>query len=292
MKKFKLAFNLITLALTTGLLIMITVAWYAVNKTANVTAGTGSVADIDNIVQTVEYYNFKSAGDPDENTKVVTYTTRQYVKYTFGMNETREQLRFYNNEDEIENPGAIISPAPTQLTGYDGKFKMNEFDFLKQGLSKYLIRITLKEGKGFSSIQFSSYASYFIGYNSQSGGTGTVTDVSNLSLSSVVKFGKLTTTPTIAANHSTVSFADIAAGSYKHFIYGGNENAYSNAITTSKQEVASSLSPSPGGQLVIDLLVDYNIDALNAFYGNNLSTSSSWATAPVFNLDFRIIILG
>ena len=58
MKKLKIIFNLITLALTTGLLVMITLAWYAVNKQASVEAGTGSVADLDNIVDTVEYYNF------------------------------------------------------------------------------------------------------------------------------------------------------------------------------------------------------------------------------------------
>ena len=124
MKKLKIIFNLITLALTTGLLVMITLAWYAVNKQASVEAGTGMVADLDNIVDTVEYYNFKTSNGN-------TYTVRQYVKYTFGMNETREQLRFYNNEDDVENPGAIISPKPTVLTGYDGKFKMNEF-FPKQ----------------------------------------------------------------------------------------------------------------------------------------------------------------
>ena len=53
MKKFKIIFNLITVALTTGLLVMITVAWYAVNKTASVTDGTGSVADIEKILDEV-----------------------------------------------------------------------------------------------------------------------------------------------------------------------------------------------------------------------------------------------
>ena len=290
MKKLKIIFNLITLALTTGLLVMITVAWYAVNKQASVEAGTGSVADLDNIVETVEYYNFKSAGVPDENTSVVTYTTRQYVKYTFGMNETREQLRFYNNEDDAENPGAIISPKPTVLTGYDGKFKMNEFDFLHQGLSKYLIRITLKQDESLSSIQFVSNAAYFIGYN-QSGGNGIVTDVSSLSLSSVVKFGKIDSIDDIAEDHSTVQFNDSSV-SYMHFIYNNSEEDYSNAITTSKQTVASSLAPAQGEKLVINLLVDYNINALNAFYGNNLSTSGNWTKSPVFDLDFRILILG
>ena len=59
MKKFKIIFNLITVALTAGLLVMITVAWYAVNKTANVTGGLGSIGDIDEIIDTVEYYKFE-----------------------------------------------------------------------------------------------------------------------------------------------------------------------------------------------------------------------------------------
>ena len=47
MKKFKIVFNLITVALTTGLLVIITLAWYVTNKQANVTPTMGSVADLD-----------------------------------------------------------------------------------------------------------------------------------------------------------------------------------------------------------------------------------------------------
>ena len=79
MKKLKILFNLITLALTTGLLVMITVAWYAVNQKASVEAGTGSVADLDNIVDTVEYYNF--IGNYKEGNNTV-YKVKNYV-YTF-----------------------------------------------------------------------------------------------------------------------------------------------------------------------------------------------------------------
>lgn len=284
MKKFKIIFNLITVALTAGLLVIITLAWYVTNTQADVDGGVGRIADIDSIVDTVEYYNFKSS-----NSNTNTYTVRQYVKYTFGMNETREQMRFYYNEDDRDHPGELVNPAPTMLTGYDGGFQMNEFDFLKQELSKYLIRITLKQDKSLSSLQFVSSATHFIGYNT-SGGDGSVTDVSSLSLSSVVKFGQLTNTPNFAENHSTVTFTDNVA--YTHFYYGGSENTYSGAISTYKQTVASNLTPPSGQKQVINLLVDYNVDALNTFYGNNLSTSDDWGISPVFDLDFRIIIFG
>ena len=116
MKKLKILFNLITLALTTGLLVMITVAWYAVNKTASVTDGTGSVADIEKILDTAEYYNFQSVSNN-------VYTVKQYVKHAFGDNEDRTQIRYYEN-----NGTQIASPDTSGNQGYDGNFKMNEFD--------------------------------------------------------------------------------------------------------------------------------------------------------------------
>ena len=60
MKKLKIIFNLITLALTTGLLVMITLAWYAVNKQASVEAGTGMVAQQEKLVARVDYYKFST----------------------------------------------------------------------------------------------------------------------------------------------------------------------------------------------------------------------------------------
>ena len=255
---------------------MITVAWYAVNKTANVTAGTGSVADIDNIVDTVEYYNFK-----DYNSTTNVYTVRQYVKHVFGQNEDWSQIRYFTNED---------AAASGTTENYDNHFEMNKFDYLKQGYSKYLVRITLKQDKALSDLQFLSTASYFIGYSSE-GGDGSTTDVSHLSMSSVIKFGLLTNTATIAANHSTVTFVDDA--SYQHFDYTHDNMEYNGAISTSRKTLASSQTPSEGGRLTFNVLIDYNLDALNAFYGNNLSTSGGWTTAPQFNvLDFKIFILG
>ena len=290
MKKLKIIFNLITLALTTGLLVMITLAWYAVNKQASVEAGTGSVADLDNIVDTVEYYNFKSAGVPDENTSVVTYTTRQYVKHQYGKNEDWTQIRYFNNDD---------SAASGEVAGYDNKFQMNKFDYLKQGFSKYLIKITLKQDKSLSDLQFLSTATYFIGYSSE-GGNGSVQAVDNLSMSSVIQFGRLTNTPSISEDHSTVAFKDNAV--YQHFDFTNNNLEYSGAISTSKKSIASNVAPvSAGSSVELYILVDYNLDALNAFYGNNLYTSGTWgkgeghgkAEAPQFNvLDFKIFILG
>lgn len=292
MKKFKIVFNLITVALTTGLLVIITLAWYVTNKQANVTPTMGSVADLDEVVDTVEYYNFK-----DYNSTTNVYTVRQYVKHVFGQNEDWSQIRYFTNED-------VATSGTTE--NYDNHFEMNKFDYLKQGYSKYLVRITLKQDKALSDLQFLSTASYFIGYSSE-GGDGSVPIVESLSMSSVIKFGLLTNTVTIAANHSTVTFVDNA--NYQHFDYTHAvdevEMNYYGAISTSRKSIASSQTPSEGGRLTFNVLIDYNLDALNAFYGNNLSTSDKWGTgevdgtnygrarAPQFNiLDFKIFILG
>ena len=289
MKKLKIIFNLITLALTTGLLVMITVAWYAVNKTASVTDGTGSVADIEKILDTAEYYNFQSV-----NNNV--YTVKQYVKHAFGDNEDRTQIRYYEN-----NGTQIANPNTTGNQGYDGNFKMNEFNYLKQDISKYLIKLTLKPGKSLGGIQFLSTASYFIGF-SNDGGNGSVTDVSSLSMSSVIKFGQLTETPIIANNHSTVTITNEPSDDinnpnhYEHFDYTHDDFEYTGAITTTKKTIVGGITPAKEtDSVVIYLLIDYNVDALNAFYGYNLSTSSKWENprAPQFtNLDFKIFLLG
>ena len=75
MKRIKMIFNLISLALTAGLLVVITMAWYAVNKTANVTAATGMVAAQSKLVEQVDYYNFS---EKNENTNV--YTIDDHIK--------------------------------------------------------------------------------------------------------------------------------------------------------------------------------------------------------------------
>ena len=186
MKKFNTILSFASLVFTSFLLVFLIFAWYVTNKVASVTDGTGAVADLDELLDTAEYYNFQSVSGN-------VYTVRQYVKHTFGANEDRVQIRYY------ENDGTQIAEPDTSLNdGYDGEFKMNEFDYLKQGFSKYLIKLTLKEGKTLGHLQFLSTASYFIGFSNGSG-NGSVTSVSDLSMSSVIKFGVLTTTPTFGS---------------------------------------------------------------------------------------------
>ena len=291
MKKLNTILSFASLVFTSFLLVFLIFAWYATNKTASVNDATGSVADLDNIVEKVEYYNFQAANGN-------TYTVRQYVKHQFGDNEDRTQIRYYSNDGtEIE------SPDTTGKEGYDGHFEMNKFDFLKQGFSKYLIKLTLKPGKSLGHLQFLSNASYFIGFDG-SEGNGSVTNVSNLSMSSVIKFGVLTTTPTIAADKKTVTITETisddsnATNHYEHFDYTHVVNnityEYNGAISQNKKTLVSGLQPADeNDSVVVYLLVDYNVDALNAFYGYNLSTSGNWSGAPQFtNLDFKIFILG
>lgn len=286
MKKLNTILSFISLSVTSFLLVLLVFAWYTTNKSANVRKSIGMVSDVEDIVESIEYFNFKSVSGNQ-------YTVRQYVKDTHGVNSDITQIRYYYNEalnegagQEVPNPATVANPD-----GYDGKFVMNEFDYLKQGFSKYLIKVTLKEDKIVSDLSFISTAEYFIGYTNDSASDGSVTDVSGLSMSSVVKFGVLTSTPTISSDFRTVTFEDDAT--YSHFEYTNNSNEYTGAISASSQTIAQNLVPASGTKLSIYILIDYNLDALNAFYGNNLSTSSDWETSPKFTeLDFRIFIIG
>ncbi len=291
MKKLKIVFNFITLALTTGLLVMITVAWYAVNKTANVTAGAGSIADLDKIIDKVEYYNFESLANDGE-----TYRVKNYVLTQFGDTPDQYQINFtYNDQKQVT--------AETE-TGID--FHMNPYDYLSKDITKYLIKITLLPSKSYSSLQFRSMAGCFIGFN---GGNsdGSVINVDSLSMSSVIKFGCYTENyPTIQANngHDNATVVLTEEPTYNHFEYTNNSTEYYGAITASTKVISNGATPANDStSLVLYILIDYNLDALNAFYSYNLATTGSWgnplveghgsATAPQFvNKDFTIFILG
>ncbi len=289
MKKLNTILSFASLAITSFLLVFLIFAWYATNKTASVEETTGRVADLDNVIDTVEYYNFESVSGN-------LYTVRQYVKHVYGSNSDKTQIRYYNNDGTVHTDHSE--------TGYDGNFDMNEFDYLAQGYSKYLIKLTLIQGKSLGDLQFKSTASYFIGFNSDQNSNGGVTtdDLGSLSLSSVIKFGYLTTAPTIANDHSSVTITNVPsdnsndANHYEHFEYTNNGNEYYGAITASTKTIASGLQPSnyTNNTVVAYILVDYNLAALNAFYGYNLSTQNNWgeATPQFSNLDFKIFILG
>ena len=294
MKKLKIIFNLITLALTTGLLVMITVAWYAVNKQASVEAGTGSVADLDNIVDTVEYYNFVGNYKDDNN---MVYKVKNYVYKKFGDKPQEKQINFTYDSNKT-------------LTGKtepdDILFSMNEYDFLAKDVSKYLIKIKLVSGKSLSSLQFISTATHFIGFSSDPNSNGSLSNVDSLSMSSIIEFGCFESgqVPTIRSALDTSSNelenAEVIINNtptMNHFEFGTGVNEYSGSITSSKKTI----TPANASTLTeFYLLIDYNEDAINAFYSYNLQSSDDWGseghgthTAPQFNIqDFKIFLLG
>ena len=289
MKKLKIIFNLITLALTTGLLVMITVAWYAVNKQASVEAGTGSIADLDKIIDKVEYYNFESLADDGE-----TYRVKSYVLTQFGDAPDQYQINFtYNDQKQVT--------AETE-TGID--FHMNPYDYLSKDITKYLIKITLLPGKSYSSLQFRSTAGYFIGFNGSGNSDGSVDEVDSLSMSSVIKFGCYTSNyPTIQANngHDNATVVLSTEPTYDNFEYTNNSTEYYGAITAPTKVISNGATPvNNSTSLELYILIDYNLDALNAFYSYNLANTGLWGTeghgshsAPQFiTKDFTIFILG
>ena len=295
MKKLKIIFNLITLALTTGLLVMITLAWYAVNKQASVEAGTGMVADLDNIVDTIEYYNFVGNYKDGDNT---VYKVKNYVYKEFGDNPDEYQINFTYDSNKT-------------LTGKSKaegiQFSMNEYDFLAKDVSKYLIKIKLVSGKSLSSLQFISTATHFIGFSSDPNSNGSLSNVDSLSMSSIIEFGCFESgqLPTIRSALDTSSNelgnAEVIINNtptMNHFEYtyeytqGGTDYSieYYGAITSSKKII----SPANASALTeFYLLIDYNEDAINAFYSYNLQSSDAWGKAPQFNIqDFKIFLLG
>lgn len=287
MKKLHTILSIISLAITSFLLTLVVFAWYVTNKTANVSEAVGNVNDIEDIVDYVEYFNF-------ENRNGNEYTVRHYVKDTHGDNADKTQIRYYQNEDR--GGRQISNPDTTGTQGYNqdglGSFIMNKYDYAKEAYSKYLVQITLKPGKRLSNLQFISDASYFIGFSSDSSSNGSTTNVLDLSMSAVIKFGYLTN-PTISNDKRTVTFDDSSV-QYNNFEYNHGSNNYYGAITKEKISLVKDIDPVGNEPVKFSVLIDYNKEAIDAFYSYNLTTYDDWnADNPEFStLDYRIFILG
>lgn len=268
MKKLKLAFNLITLALTTGLLIMITVAWYAVNKTANVTAGTGMVAQQEKLVKHVDYYKFSAVSEPVN--EVYTYTVGGHIMDTGSLN-------------------------------------MNSYSYVAAAPTIYYIRIELQDDVAINQIKFISSATSFVGFSSriypdpeepgrniECNDTDGVLKVSNkyLSLSSVIRFSYLGCSGAntyINAGNTSATFESIEGYTWNSFGYSS-----SGAITTSTINVLGNSSIESNDDRYIHLLLDYDVIHLNEFFGNNLTNQDILQSdnGPKFsNTDFTIYLL-
>jgi len=298
LKKLNSILSIISLCITSFLLVLLVFAWYATNKQANVNDGVGSVADLDQIVENVFYYRFKNV---EENS--TDKTKNDYTIDSLTSSSANEALTM-NKYGDDENP------KPTE----------------------YLICIKLKEGKGYSSLQFISSAAYFIGF--ENGGNGVIKNTTsggetiygneNLSLSSVLKFAyvgstKVNKDPENAMNDTTYIATNAANGivtlpksiNYTNFEYthdvtiGENTYTYSyyGGITNSKITMDSITSLEKAGEqgknIYIYLLLNYNVEAINNFYGYNLGNESilyQAAPAPTFPMfnkkDFQIFILG
>ena len=287
MKKLNTILSFASLVFTSFLLVFLIFAWYATNKTASVNDATGSVADLDQIVEKVEYYNFVGNYKDGNNT---VYKVKNYVYKEFGDNPDEYQIDFtYDSNKTLTGktkPEGIL-------------FSMNEYDFLAKDVSKYLIKIKLLPGKSLSSLQFISTATYFIGFSSNPDSNGSLSNVDSLSMSSIIEFGCFESgqVPTIRSaldtSNNELQNAEVIINNtptMNHFEFGTGVNEYSGAITTSKKTI----TPANASTLTeFYLLIDYNEDAINAFYSYNLKSSDAWGKAPQFNIqDFKIFLLG
>jgi len=195
MKKLKIIFNLITLALTTGLLVMITLAWYAVNKQASVEAGTGAVANLPGLVEQVDYYNFNQVSDIQDS------TDKQYTIETHETNTGTCDMQKY-------------------LENFDPNYKP----------TIYYIRIQLKENVSISQLRFISSATAFVGFGTDGTG-GVINSNDNLSLSSVIRFAYLGCSGAyefVDEDDSSATFGSLESYTWNSFEYASN-----GVITTS-----------------------------------------------------------
>ena len=265
MKKLKLAFNLITLALTTGLLIMITLAWYAVNKTANVTAGTGMVAQQEKLVQQVDYYKFTSVSNNTytigNNCHITNQGTLNMNSYSYGTEApTIYYIRIQLRNNIAVNQLRFISSA-TSFVGFSSRIYPDPED---------------------------------PGENITCNDSGGVIYTSNdhLSLSSVIRFAYLGCSGAntyVNAGNTSATFGSIEGYTWNSFGYSS-----SGAITTSTINVLGNSSIASNDDRYIHLLLDYDVIHLNEFFGNNLTNQDILQSdnGPKFsNTDFTIYLL-
>ena len=265
MKKLKIIFNLITLALTTGLLVMITLAWYAVNKQASVEAGTGAVANLPGLVEQVDYYNFGSVNGNN-------YTIETHIKDTGTCDMQQYREKFDPNYKPTVYLIRIKIKTNTAISSL--RFISSATHFVGFGNRTYVDSnvntVTRDDHDGILD-----------------------TDNLHLSLSSAVKFTLLSvsTSENSVVNGSTATFTYPADSSWKEFKYGTD-----GSITTSTVEALTDPIEADASYQYIHLLLDYNVDYLNELYGNNLTNQDALMYnngAPQFtNKDFIIYLLG
>ena len=267
MKKLKIIFNLITLALTTGLLVMVTLAWYAVNKTASVTAGTGMVATQSKLVKHVDYYKFSSVSSN-------TYTVGGHITDTGSLNmnsynygaeaPTIYYIRIELQDDVAINQIKFISSA-TAFVGFGTRVYP---DFEDPSADPEDGNVTCEDSGG-------------------------VIKKSNkfLSLSSVIRFAYLGCSGVydfVNQQNTSATFGSIEGYTWNSFDYSS-----SGAITTSTKNVLGNTITSDGARY-IHLLLDYDVSHLNEFFGNNLANQTILTAdgGPKFtNTDFTIYLL-
>ena len=261
MKKLKGILNLITLVLTAGLLILVTVAWYATNKTADVTGATGSVATQPELIAAVDYYNF--SGENSGTYTIADHATNQ--SGTCNMNE----FKFVTSEPTVYLIRIKIQKNTT----------ISSIRFISYAT------------------KFAGFGSRTVGNTTRNDANGILdTDNLNISLSSAVKFAYLGYSTNenyyVNAGNTTVTFTYPTTG-WKEFAY----NQSTGDIQTSTVEVLnSSVSSDANNYGYIHLLLDYSVDHLNELYGNNLSNQDALNYqdhGPEFsNKDFTIFLLG
>ncbi len=263
MKKLNSILSIISLCITSFLLVLLVFAWYATNKTANVENATGSVASLPGLVEQVDYYNFNAKVGND-----------------------------YTVETHIQDSGTC---------------NMQKYDFPATKPTIYYIRIQLKQNTAINQIRFISSATGFVGFTSRTypdpvnaGSTITRNDTNGvllgdnkfLSLSSAIKFTYLgtTTSATTYVSGNTGTFSNLDSLTWKSFEYGSN-----GSITVSSINMLTDTIVASNNTQYIHLLLDYNVSALNEFYGNNLTNQDILNTdgGPSFtNKDFTIYLLG
>jgi len=215
------------------------------------------------------------------------YTSNKVVS-TSGISGTVintkliDSVEYYNFKEKSTTGDTITLTIDESATS---DLDMKKYDDISSAdPTEFLIKINLTETTNVSRVTLTSKATHFIGFPNNDK-PGYVTSNKNLSISSVIEFQYL---PSVTIDETSVTY--VRPTSFKEFGY----NSTGDGLITNNQV---DLLDSTVSTNVICILLNYNQDYLNDFYGNNIGNEVVEGTVsdaePIieFKFDFTIMVV-
>lgn len=268
MKKLNSILSIISLCITSFLLVLLVFAWYATNKQANVNDGVGSVADLDGIIDSVTYYNFKSKATVGENT---VFTIQDCTQFTVEDDQSKES-------NEVEMNKYELVPSSTYST-------------------EYLIRIKFKDPVDLTTFNVSSQVNIFPGFENTTY-PGYVLTNQNIPLSALVNFrvypgsGDIVITKTYGDYTDTEDEGDTFTIPTSTFS-GCTPLTFDLNDSTHFLVTKIDFNTTPITNVTeVYIIIDYDLDRMNELYSNNLGNDDFDTSDPSFKTSFYFMIAG